>query len=136
MLAEFFESPSLIRKLRDGSHGHLLESFADELCQAGYAVITARGHIRAAEHFLSWTDREVTPAIPLDQWSTEGFARHLDRCQCARFGRSHKRDLLNGARLFLDHLRRSGRLKISVAEPSVQDPVLLTSFCRWMGRQR
>jgi hypothetical protein len=35
MLAEFFDSPSSIRKLRDGSQGHLPEGFAQELCQAG-----------------------------------------------------------------------------------------------------
>ncbi|MGH7908653.1 MAG: hypothetical protein ACRENW_02250 [Thermodesulfobacteriota bacterium] len=39
----------------------LLEGFAEELCQAGYAKITAHGHIRAAEHLLYWTDREGLP---------------------------------------------------------------------------
>lgn len=59
MFAEFFESPLCIGKLRDGSQGRLLQSFAQELCQAGYVVITARRHIRAAEHFIYWTDQEV-----------------------------------------------------------------------------
>ena len=42
MLAEFFESPARIQELTDGPDGGLLEWFAQELCQPGYAEITAR----------------------------------------------------------------------------------------------
>ena len=49
MLEEFFESPFRIQELRNGPNGRLLEGFAQELCKAGYAEITARRHIRAAE---------------------------------------------------------------------------------------
>ena len=62
MLAEFFESAFRIQELRDGPDGRVLEGFAQELCQAGYAEITARRHIRAAEHLihsLGWKDRTV-----------------------------------------------------------------------------
>ena len=48
MLEEFFESPFRIQELREGPDGRLLEGFAQELCKAGYAEITARRHIRAA----------------------------------------------------------------------------------------
>jgi hypothetical protein len=41
MFSEFFGSPSRIQELREGQDGHLLEGFAQELCQAGYAKITA-----------------------------------------------------------------------------------------------
>ena len=54
MLEEFFESPFRIQELRDGPDGRLLEGFAQELCKAGYAEITARRHIRAAEHLVHW----------------------------------------------------------------------------------
>ena len=46
MLTELFESPLRIQELRDGPDGRLLEGFAQELCQEGYAEITARRHIR------------------------------------------------------------------------------------------
>ena len=32
----------------------MLEGFAQELCKSGYAEITARRHIRAAEHQQNW----------------------------------------------------------------------------------
>jgi len=136
MLVEFFDSPSRIRELRDGSEGRLLEAFSRELCQAGYAVITARRHIRAAEHLIYWAGQEDTPVTALDERSVEDFVHHLDRCQCARYGRTHKQDLRNGVRLFLDHLRRTGALQAPVTPPPVQDPVLFTSFCQWMRQQR
>jgi len=41
MLTEFFESPQRIQELRDGPNGCLLEGFADQMCRAGYAEITA-----------------------------------------------------------------------------------------------
>ena len=108
MLAEFFDSPSRIRKLRDGVEGRLLEGFACELCQAGYALITARRHIRAAEHLVHWARQDGQPATALDARSVEDFAHHLDRCQCGRYGHTHKLDLLRGVHLFLDHLQRTG----------------------------
>ena len=54
MLAKFFESALRIQELRDGPDGRVLEGFAQELCQAGCAEITARRHIRAAEHLIHW----------------------------------------------------------------------------------
>jgi integrase/recombinase XerD len=84
MLTEFFDSASRIRKLRDGFQGRLLEGFAQELCQADYALITARRHIRAAEHFIYWTGQEGAPVADLGEWSVEDFVHHLDQCQCRR----------------------------------------------------
>ena len=40
-----------------------LQGFAEELKHAGYAEMTARPHIRAAEHFMDWTgQRDMTVA--------------------------------------------------------------------------
>ena len=135
MLAEFFDSPSRIRRLRDGPEGRLLEGFACELCQAGYAVITARRHIRAAEHLIYWARQEGQPVTALHARSVEDFARHLDRCRCGRYGHTAKQDLLRGVHLFLDHSGARAR-SASVTPPPIQNPVLFTSFCQWMRHQR
>jgi integrase/recombinase XerD len=135
MLAEFFDSPSRIRRLRHGPEGRLLEGFARELCQAGYAVITARRHIRAAEHLIYWARQEGQPLTALDARFVEDFAHHLGRCQCGRYGHTAKQDLLRGVHLFLDHSGARAR-SASVTPPPIQDPVLFTSFCQWMRQQR
>ena len=101
MLEEFFESSFRIQELRDGPDGRLLEGFAQELCQAGYAEISARRHIRAAEHLIHWIGRKGRTVAALDERMIEEFVQHLKRCRCARYGRTHRRDLRKGARLFL-----------------------------------
>ncbi|OGA45175.1 MAG: hypothetical protein A3F74_11685 [Betaproteobacteria bacterium RIFCSPLOWO2_12_FULL_62_58] len=58
MLEQFFDSPLRVQALRNGPSGALLEGFAQERGEAGYAEITARRHIRAAEHFIYWANKE------------------------------------------------------------------------------
>ncbi|MBU4143162.1 tyrosine-type recombinase/integrase [Patescibacteria group bacterium] len=136
MLEEFFDCPLRVQALREGPGGPVLEGFAEKLYQAGYAEITARRHIRAAEHFIYWTGRDGIPISSLTEKVLERFDRHLGRCQCPRYGHTHRLDLLNGARLFLKHLRGAGVIAAAVVESTAQDPILLTAFCQWMRQQR
>ncbi len=136
MIEQIFNYPSRLRSLRYGPDGPLLETFAKELCQGGYGEITARRHIRAAEHFLCWSELEGIPISSLSQKCLEHFERHLDRCQCPRYGSHDRRVLLTGARLFLKYLRNAGISNALVMESTSQDPVLVTEFCLWMRQQR
>jgi site-specific recombinase XerD len=135
MLTNYFKSPSRIQELRDGPDGRLFESFAQELHQAGYAKITARGHLRAAEHLVHWTRRKGTPITTVDERIVEAFAYHLDRCRCP-CSRTRKRRQRNSVRLFIGHLRRTGVLTAPINDESAEDPVLLIAFRRWMQQQR
>lgn len=136
MFEKFFECPSRIKTLREGPGGPLLEGFTTELYQVGYAEGTGRKHIRAAEHLIHWTEGEGIPVSSLTEEFLESFDSHLDQCRCPRFGCSNRYHLLNGARLFLKHLRDAGVIIAPVAEPTTQDPDLLTEFCQWMRQQR
>ncbi len=136
MLSEFFDSPLRVQELRDSPGGHLLEGFAQELFKSGYAEITARRHIRAAEHFMYWKGREGIPASSLTEQLLDLFDGHLDQCQCPGYGHTHRLEILNGVRLFLRHLRSAGVITTSGAETKEQDPVLLDAFYEWMRQQR
>ena len=136
MLQEFFESPFRIHELRDGPNGHLLEEFAQELCKAGYAEITARRHIRAAEHLIHWIGRKGRAIAALDESTVEEFVRHLNRCRCPRYGCTHRRDLRKGAHLFLRYTRFADIVTTRGVEEIVVDPVLLVAFRGWMRQQR
>lgn len=85
MLSEFFDSAARIQSLRDGPAGALFERFAQALSQAGYGEITARRHLRAAEHFIYWAVRTGTPVRRLTQQALEPFGRHLCRWRCPRY---------------------------------------------------
>jgi len=136
MLSEFFWSPSRIQKLRDGRDGHLLEGFAKALSQAGYAKLTARRHIRAAEHLIHWANQQGRTVATLDERIFEEFVQHLNRCSCPRFGHTHRRDLRTGVRLFLRYIRFADLVLTRRVEEIIVDPSLLVSFCDWMRLQR
>ena len=86
MLAKYFESSLRIQELRGGRDGHVLEGFAQELGQAGYAEITARRHIRAAEHLIHWIGRKDRTLATLDERVVDKFVHHLNRCRCPHYG--------------------------------------------------
>jgi integrase/recombinase XerD len=136
MLSEYFESPTRIQELHDCPGGQLLERFAQELCQAGYAQITARRHIRAAEHLIHWIGRKSRTVAALDEKGIEEFVQHLNRCRCPRYGHTDRRDLRKGAHLFLHYSRCADLVTTRVVEQVVADPDLLVSFCAWMRQQR
>jgi site-specific recombinase XerD len=133
MLQHFFSSHERIEALRRGPTGSLLEGFAEKLRHAGYAKITARRHIRAAEHLLHWAERKGVPISDLTESFLKQFEQHLKRCRCRGFGRSD-RALLRGARLLTEYLRSTGSSTASVEQN--QDPALLVAFRQWMIQQR
>ena len=133
MLEHVFRSRERIQDLRKGPQGSLLEGFAEELHQTGYAKAAARARIRAAEHLLHWTEREGIPISDVTVSFLKRFRQHLKRCRCPGFGPIQS-DLFTGDRLFLDYLRNTGSLAASV-EPH-QDPSLLVAFRQWMRQVR
>jgi hypothetical protein len=98
MLAEYFQSPIRIEEIRGCPAGRMLEEFARELHQAGYAQLTARRHLRAAEHLVHWTGGRDIPVLALEERFIKEFSQHLNLCQCPGYGRSHRLELENGVR--------------------------------------
>lgn len=138
MLEKFFDSSrgglARVRSLRNGPHGLLLDDFSKELFHSRYGNITARVHLRSAEHLIHWTNRNH---IPLPQWNDDAlkrFGRHLRQRRCV-YGHSNARNQLTGASLFLRHLRASGYIHSQPADRSVE-PALLLAFRQWMREQR
>ena len=136
MLARFFDSATRIQALHDGPAGTLFEAFAQALAQDGYAEITARRHLRAAEHFIDWADRTgIAVRGPVEQ-ALDRFDRHLRCGRCPRFGHAHRVNVLHGARLFLKCLQDASLIESPVVESSVPGPTLFMAFSQWMYQQR
>jgi site-specific recombinase XerD len=133
MLEHFFRSHERIQALRGAPQGSLLEGFAEELRQAGYAVITARRHIRGAEHLMYWTERQGIPISDVTESFLEQFDQHLERCRCPGFGPT-RLNPFKGAQLLVEYLRSTGPLPVSI-EPN-QGPPLLVAFRQWMRQER
>ena len=135
MLKQFFESPLRVQAIRNGSSGFLVESFAQDLWHAGYAKITARRHIRSAEHFVYWADDEDIAGSSWNEQVLPRFEDHLSRCKCSGYGHQ-RRDLLGGVRLFVRYICGGGINVARPSQPAVQTPVLLAGFNAWMRQQR
>ena len=104
---------------------------------AGYATITARRYLRAAEHFIYWSDRNRRPVQDADEKFLGQFVHHLDRCRCPHQGHADRASLTQGTRLFLEYLRESGiNTTLSVTPSVAADSTLLSRYCEWMRLQR
>jgi site-specific recombinase XerD len=142
MLPEFFQSAWRVRDLRVGPAGPLVTSFAAKLRQDGYAELTARRHLRSAEHLAHWASRVGIALDAPAEAILEGFDRHLRRRrECAAdagraFGHTFRVDILSGARLFLRHLADASLVSHHPDNRVASFPPLFVGFCRWMQQQR
>src|SRR5437870_4519459 len=107
MLEKHFESRQRIQEIRNSSGGRLLESFTEELHQMGYAELTVRRHMRAAEHMMHWICQHGLTVENLNERCIESFYRHLCHCQCSHFGKSGRKQLRRGVRQFSNFLRHT-----------------------------
>lgn len=136
MLSELFEAPARIRAIRSGSAGALIEGFAEQLVQRGYAEISARRHVRSAEHLVRWAIRRGLSPHDLGDRDLKGFSDHLGRCRCGRYCCANRTDVVTGARLFLKHLQGVHQPPVRDSQPASAEPDLLKSFCAWMRERR
>jgi integrase/recombinase XerD len=135
MLSQFFDSAARIHALRHGSAGSQFEEFAQGLAHTQYAEITARRHLRSAEHFIYWADRAGIPVRGLNEQTLRRFGRHLCQCRCPHFGHTYRVQVLHGARLFLRYLQDAA-IVASAVEQAPSGPALFIAFCQWMRDQR
>ena len=136
MLTELFESAARIRALRHGLAGTQLDGFAQVLVHTQYTELTARRHLRSAEHIVYWADRRRIPLRDLTSQVLARFDRHLQHCRCPHFGHTFRVHVLRGARLFLNHLQETGIIASVPIQRAVPAPVLFVAFCQWMRDQR
>ena len=137
MLTDLFESAARIQALRDGPCGTVLDGFAQALARNGYAPLTIRRHLRAAEHFVHWAKRAGMSLGTTIGPALERFCRHLPRAgRCPHFGHTFRLQILHGARLFLTHLQDLGPLGGRTAKSTVPSSPLIAGFHHWMRQMR
>lgn len=136
MLSEFFESRVRIQGLRNGPAGALFEGFAQALSEAGYVRRIARRYLRAAEHFIYWTNRRGIAPWKVNEQCFARFDHHLSRCRCPKYGRADQWTVGRGARMFLTYLQGASIITPPSVKPTIHDPALLSAFCEWMRQQR
>jgi integrase/recombinase XerD len=135
MLSTYFDGPVRVRTLRSGPFGAELEGFAEYLGQCGYSRISARRHLRSAEHFTHWARRRTVCVDAADGFAISKFGDHLPRCRCGRYDCRDRTSIVAGVRLFVEHLHEAIPV-IRSTEPVPLEAPLLKSFGDWMRKQR
>jgi len=136
MLSKYFCDAHRIAEIRGGPAGAVIEGFAEVLFRSGYALITARRHIRSAEHIVRWAGDRDFCVSSLDDALLKRFGRHLSRCRCGRYACVKRLEVVGGARLFLRYLQGVTAPPIVEPSPASRDPAVLEEFCEWMRTQR
>jgi integrase/recombinase XerD len=136
MLSHFFQAPARIREIRSNPAAALIEGFADYLFQNGYAAVSARRHIRAAEHIVRWATKRDLRISESDDRVLKRFGNHLKQCRCGRYCRCNRLRIVSGARLFLKHTQGIDMAARQLTAYANSKPALLESFCRWMREHR
>ena len=136
MLSKYFKASHRIQAIRSGPAGALIEGFARRLSEGGYEEISARRHIRAAEHLVYWAVRRGLSVHALDQKALRRFSSHLDRCRCGRYCCANDNTVVAGARRFIQYLHGIEEPSIRERQPVAAEPDLLKSFCTWMRARR
>ena len=136
MLSKLFAAPARPRAIRNAPEGALVEQFGERLILGGYAGITARRHIRSAEHLVRWVTRKGLDLRDLGDREFKIFGGHLAHCRCGHYCCSRRREIVGGARLFLNFLRGSERPSIRERETAPDEPALLSGFFAWMRERR
>jgi site-specific recombinase XerD len=136
MLSTYFDGSVRVRTLRSGPFGTAIERFAEYLGRCGYSRISARRHLRSAEHFAHWARGKAVRVDAADGLAVSKFGGHLPRCRCGRYDCRDRASIVAGVRLFVDHLHEADRPVARSAEPVPSEAPLLKSFDDWMRKQR
>ncbi len=135
MFDQLFTSRSRARALCSGPYGEMLNGFAQRLVCAGYAKITLRRHLRAAEHLVTWAAKQGLAHDCVSDALLPCFCAHLACCRCPGYG-GRRHDLARGARLFLAYVSSGDLGPIKATASARQDSDLLRAFREWMHTQR
>lgn len=132
MLSTYFDGPVRVRALRSGPFGAELEGFAEYLGQCGYSRISARRHLRSAEHFARWASGRTVHFEAASEFAVSKFGDHLSRCRCGRYDCRDRASIVAGVRLFVEHILPVARS----TDSAPTEATLLKSFGDWMRKQR
>lgn len=137
MMKKYFRAPQTIERLRIGLSGPFMDGFAQHLEAEGYATVTARGYLRAANHLGHYLKTQGVGFDVVDFDILEKFVEHLDSCCCPQSNGRACNGVVVGVKRFLEYLDTSSSLDIAPFGKQVEpEPLLVAKFKDWLKNQR
>lgn len=79
MLERFFKQPKILARLKAGPFGPHLLALVSDLEKTGYAAGSIQRHVRAAEHFGSWIEKQGVKVADVDEATLARYIQGLGR---------------------------------------------------------
>jgi hypothetical protein len=132
MIDEYFKWNQSRTRLLVTPAGPFLSAMSEEMRIQGFSYWILRRRLQGAAHFSHWNQCQGRPIEQLHESMIGEFQGHLEVCRCHRPLRLCSHDnvrVLDGARAFLDHLRRC-HVITSVPPSNIEPtpPALVASF--------
>ena len=131
MIAEEYLSRSrLYRRLRNGSHGELVDQYAARLVEVGLAHQRTCRSLRLVKDLLSWIANSRSVLTDLDERMVDRYLHH----------RTRKQSIQTGDRLalkrWLSVLRDAGTIAPPALSPITPQDQILAGFGDYLQRER
>ena len=121
---EYLSRSRLYRRLRNGSHGELVEHYAARLVEVGLAHQRTCRSLRLIRDLLSWIANSRSVLTDLDERMVDRFLRHRARKQSIQTG-----DLI-ALKRWLSVLRDAGKIEPPALSPITPQDQIFAGFRR------
>ncbi len=137
MLDIYFEAPFTLERLRSGQFGKYIDGFSQELSNEQYSRQTARRYLRSGAHFGRFLETKRIDLEAVDLTTFQEFKGHLRDCHCPESNGGMVADVVRGALLFVEYLRKNYGFKIPMFEKTDRnESALIRSFRYWLEQHR
>ena len=121
--------------IRSAQFVKLVDDYETALVETGYTPHVVRFHLHSVAHFGVWIELEGVELGTINEATVAAFERHRrPHCRCPATSRSRSRTVVSCIRVFLQHLRKQG--KVQAADPPSQPRLLVSQFLQWMTAHR
>jgi integrase/recombinase XerD len=111
MIEKFFTQPSTVSRLHAGLLGPHLSTMAEALQEAQYSTATIRLHLRAADRFGTWLQKNKIAIADVSNATVDRYIQGLDRQFPTSVPNGRLPNSALGLRHLVEVLRQAGRLE-------------------------
>jgi hypothetical protein len=115
MIERYIHQSQALRRLRSNPLGSSMDEFAIYLAERRHTPKTIHLYVRAVAHFGRWLAKQQLDPTTIAESTVHLFLnKHLRHCRCVPPGNRGVKECRAALKLFLDALRKTGRIPIPV----------------------
>jgi integrase/recombinase XerD len=129
MIERYIHQSRALGRLRSNPLGSCMDDFTAYLAERRHTPKTIHLYVRAVAHFARWLEKQRLNPTAIAESTVHLFLnKHLRHCRCVPPGIRGVRECRAALRLFLDALRKTGRIPILIPPPPTRIGVEIAKF--------